>query len=50
MTLKIPAGVSRPFEPLDTGARRIQPLASKTVIRWLRSETMAMTGSPALRD
>ena len=22
----MPAGVSRPFEPLDTGARRIQPL------------------------
>ena len=28
MTLKMPAGVSRPFWPLDTGARRIHPLAS----------------------
>ena len=26
MTLKTPAGVSRPFWPLETGARRIQPV------------------------
>jgi hypothetical protein len=45
-----PAGVSRPFWPLDTGERRIQPLASYTVMRWLRSETIAMSGSPAGRD
>src|ERR1700758_2794924 len=50
MTLKTPAGVSRPAWPLDTGARRIQPPASYTVTRWLRSETMAMTGAPPARD
>ena len=49
MTLNTPAGVSRPFWPLETGPRRIQPSASYTVICWLRSETTAMSGSPASR-
>jgi hypothetical protein len=40
------------FAPcLTTGnsARMIQPSASYTVIRWLRRETIAMIGSPAVR-
>ena len=45
----MPAGVSRSWTPVDTGARWIQPSASYNVTCWLLIETMAMIGSPASR-
>jgi hypothetical protein len=48
-TAKMPAGVSRPLTPVDTGARRIQPSASWKVTCWLLIDTIAMIGSPAAR-
>src|SRR5215213_4881655 len=45
----MPAGVSRPVVPVDTGARRIQPSVSYNVTCWVLIDTMAMIGSPASR-
>ena len=44
-----PAGVSRPVVPVETGARKIQPSESYSVMCWVLIETIAMIGSPASR-